>query len=66
MSQSANGRIQVSRNFAVGVAAVIIILAIATMFLLGMVVSENRNREPSFSSYYSTHTPRPGQRTGRS
>ena len=45
MSQSANGRIQVSRNFAVGVAAVIIILAIATMFLLGMVVSDNRDGE---------------------
>ena len=45
MSQATDGRIQVSRNFAVGVAAVIIALAIATMFLLGMVVSDDGDGE---------------------
>ena len=45
MSQPGNGRIQVSRNFAVGVAAVVIALAIAAMFLLGMVVSDDRDGE---------------------
>ena len=46
MSQSGNRNIQVSRNFAVGVAAVVIALAIVTMFLIGMVVSGSRNGEP--------------------
>ena len=45
MSQPGNGRIQVSRNFAVGVAAVVIGLAITTMFLLGMVVSDDGDGE---------------------
>ena len=39
MHWSDDGRIQVSRSFAVGVAAVIIALALAAMFLIGMVVS---------------------------
>ncbi|MYC33928.1 MAG: hypothetical protein F4X64_12240 [Chloroflexi bacterium] len=45
MSQPGDGRIQVSRNFAVGVATVIIALAIATAYLLGMVISDNWDGE---------------------
>jgi len=45
MSQPRDGRIQVSRNFAVGVATVIIALAIATAYLIGMVISGNGDGE---------------------
>ena len=39
MHWSDEGRIQVSRSFAIGAVAVIIALALAAMFLIGMVVS---------------------------
>ena len=38
MHWTGDGRIEVSRNFALGVAAVIIALALAAMFLIGMVI----------------------------
>ena len=38
MNWTGDGRIEVSRNFALGVAAVIIALALAAMFLIGMVI----------------------------
>ena len=41
MHWTGNGRIEVSRNFALGVAAVIIALALAAMFLIGMVIGQD-------------------------
>ncbi len=41
MHWTGDGRIQVSRNFALGVAAVIIALALAAMFLIGMVIGQD-------------------------
>ena len=38
MHWTGDGRIEVSRNFALGVAAVIIALALAAVFLIGMVI----------------------------
>ena len=43
MHWSDDGKIQVSRSFAVAVAAVLIALALAAMFLIGMVVSEEED-----------------------
>lgn len=46
MHWTGNGRIEVGRNFALGVAAVIIALALAAMFLIGMVIGQDGEEEP--------------------
>ena len=45
MHWTGDGRIEISRNFALGVAAVIIGLALAAMFLIGMVVGGDGDDE---------------------
>ena len=46
MRWTEDGRIQVTRNFALGAAGVIIVLALVMMLLIGMLISGNGDAEP--------------------
>ena len=62
MHWTGNGRIEVSRNFALGVAAVVIALALAAMFLIGMVIGQDG--DGGTPSRNRPHTQRHGRRAG--